>query len=85
MQDERCSVENPLELPHVDAIHSDTYSSEDSVTIVYATDDQSVDQGKWSENDESMRQLSEPDRPEIFIIELYTILAECCNEDGDRR
>ena len=31
----RCSVENPLELPHVDAIQS----SEDSVTIVYATND----------------------------------------------
>jgi len=40
----RCSIENPLELPHVDAIHS----SEDSITIVYATDDHSVDQGNCS-------------------------------------
>jgi len=35
----RCSVKNPLKLPHEDAIHS----SNDSVTIVYTTDNQSVD------------------------------------------
>lgn len=34
-----CSTENLLELPHVDAIHS----SKESITIVHATDDQSVD------------------------------------------
>ena len=39
-----CNVENSVELPQVDAIHS----SNDSVTVVDAIDDQRVDQSSGS-------------------------------------
>jgi len=39
-----CSIEDTVELPQVNAIHT----SKDCVTVVYAAGDQSVDQGNCS-------------------------------------